>query len=56
MKQIKTGTNKWKDTLCSQIGEIDIVKIPLEFTILLFGDFTLLLLIHFLILFVSVNL
>lgn len=48
MKQIKTDTHKWKDTLCSQVGVIDNVKILLEFTVILFGNFTLLLFIHFL--------
>ena len=26
MKEIKTGTNKWRDILCSWIGRITIVK------------------------------
>ena len=26
MKEIKDDANKWKDTLCSWIGRIDIVK------------------------------
>ena len=27
MKEIKDGTNRWKDTLCSTTGRINIVKI-----------------------------
>lgn len=51
MKEIKADINKWKDTLCSQIGVMNIVKIPLEFRMTLFSDFILLLFIDFFLLF-----
>ena len=29
MKEIKESTNKWEDILCSQIGMLNIVKMPI---------------------------
>ena len=29
MKEIEEGTNKWKDTLCTCIRRINIVKMPI---------------------------
>ena len=29
MKEVKDDTNKWKDILCSWIGRINIVKMPI---------------------------